>query len=71
MIAEWNVRSDDKVPEPPKIEITVDTESKWTLSEALEEVKENLKNSYVQHVVEILLIINLYILLLFDSHSKI
>ena len=53
MIAEWNVRSDDKVPEPPKIEITVDTESKWTLSEALEEVKENEVKciSCVHHIV--------------------
>lgn len=53
MIAEWDVRSDDKVPEPPKIEITVDTESKWTLSEALEEVKENETRctSCIHHIV--------------------
>ena len=39
IIDNWNGRTESSVP-PPQITITADTESKWTLSEALEEVKE-------------------------------
>jgi hypothetical protein len=51
MIAEWNVRSGGKVPDPPKIEIVTDTESKWVLSEPdkNEEVITDLKCVFCKH----------------------
>ena len=37
MIAEWNSRCCDIISNPPNIEFVIDTESKWSLSESLEE----------------------------------
>lgn len=52
IIDNWNGRTENVVP-PSTVDITVDTESKWTLSEALEEVKENEVKciSCVHHIV--------------------
>ena len=52
IIDNWNGRTENSVP-PSQVNITIDTESKWTLSEALEEVKEHESRciSCVHHTI--------------------